>query len=148
MLKCFSYWISGIFTQKIEDGYQKEYPDDWLRFGNPWEIARPEFLVPVQFYGRVIEENGKSKWIDTENVQAMPFDIPVRKRSFMFAQWKNFIFTFFISNIKIPGYNNNVVNTLRLWSAKAPGKFNFQLFNSGDYIRAVEEQVNEYRNSF
>ncbi|CAF2731003.1 unnamed protein product [Rotaria sp. Silwood2] len=106
----------GIFTQKIEDGFQNEYPDDWLRYGNPWEISRPEFLVPVQFYGKVIEENGKTKWVDTEIIQAMPFDTP------------------------IPGYNNNVVNTLRLWSAKAPGKFNFQLFNSGDYIRAVAEQ--------
>ncbi|CAF0852203.1 unnamed protein product [Rotaria sordida] len=106
----------GIFTQKIEDGYQNEYPDDWLRYGNPWEISRPEFLVPVQFYGKVIEENGKMKWIETEIIQAMPFDTP------------------------IPGYNNNVVNTLRLWSAKAPGKFNFQLFNAGDYIRAVSEQ--------
>jgi len=106
----------GIFTQKIEDGFQKEYPDDWLRYGNPWEIARPEFLVPVQFYGKVIEENGKKRWVETEVIYAMPFDTP------------------------IPGYNNNVVNTLRLWSAKAPGKFNFQLFNAGDYIRAVAEQ--------
>ncbi|CAF3999313.1 unnamed protein product, partial [Rotaria magnacalcarata] len=71
-----------------------------------------EFLVPVQFYGEVIEENGKAKWVDTEIIQAMPFDT------------------------LIPGYDNNVVNTLRLWSAKAPGKFYFQLFNSGDYIRA------------
>ncbi|CAF4795147.1 unnamed protein product, partial [Rotaria sp. Silwood1] len=106
----------GIFTQKIENGFQSEYPDDWLRYGNPWEISRPEFLVPVQFYGKVIEENGKTKWVETEIIQAMPFDTP------------------------IPGYNNNVINTLRLWSAKAPGKFNFQLFNSGDYIRAVAEQ--------
>jgi len=106
----------GIFTQKLKDGNQEEYPDDWLRYGNPWEISRPEFLVPVQFYGKVIEENGKKKWVETEIIQAMPFDTP------------------------IPGYNNNVVNTLRLWSAKAPGKFNFQLFNAGDYIRAVAEQ--------
>ncbi|CAF2250788.1 unnamed protein product [Rotaria magnacalcarata] len=101
-----------IFTQKIDDGYQKEYPDDWIKYGNPWEISRSEFLVPVQFYGEVIEENGKAKWVDTEIIQAMPFDT------------------------LIPGYDNNVVNTLRLWSTKAPGKFYFQLFNSGDYIRA------------
>ncbi|CAF0783918.1 unnamed protein product [Adineta steineri] len=106
----------GIFTQQIKDGFQNEVPDDWLRYGNPWEISRPEFLVPVQFYGKVIEENGKKKWVETEIIQAMPFDTP------------------------IPGYNNNVINTLRLWSAKAPGKFNFQLFNAGDYIRAVAEQ--------
>ena len=68
----------GIFTQKIEDGSQMEYPDDWLRYGNPWEISRPEFLVPVQFYGKVVEENGKKKWTETEIIQAMPFDTPVR----------------------------------------------------------------------
>jgi len=106
----------GIFTQKIKHGAQEEVPDDWLRYGNPWEISRPEFLVPVQFNGKVIEENGKKRWVETDVIQAMPFDTP------------------------IPGYNNNVVNTLRLWSAKAPGKFNFQLFNAGDYIRAVSEQ--------
>jgi len=106
----------GIFTQRIKNGFQEEYPDDWLRYGNPWEISRPEFLVPVHFYGKVIEENGQKKWIDTDVVYAMPFDTP------------------------IPGFNNNVINTLRLWSAKAPDKFNFQLFNAGDYIRAVSEQ--------
>lgn len=106
----------GIFTQKIKNGFQEEYPDDWLRYGNPWEISRPEFLAPVHFYGKVIEENGQKKWIDTDVVYAMPFDTP------------------------IPGFNNNVINTLRLWSAKAPDKFNFQLFNAGDYIRAVSEQ--------
>ncbi len=72
---CFS--LKGIFTQKIKHGYQEEIPDDWLRYGNPWEISRPEFLVPVQFYGKVIEENGKKKWIETEIIQAMPFDTPV-----------------------------------------------------------------------
>ena len=73
----FLYFSKGIFTQKIEDGFQNEYPDNWLRFGNPWEIARPEFLVPVRFGGEVIEENGKLKWIETEIIQAMPFDTPV-----------------------------------------------------------------------
>jgi glycogen phosphorylase len=48
------------------------------RYGNPWEISRPEFLVPVQFYGKVIEENGRQKWIETESIQAMPFDTPVK----------------------------------------------------------------------
>ncbi|CAF1106372.1 unnamed protein product [Rotaria sordida] len=106
----------GIFQQKITNGYQDEYPDNWLRFPNPWEIARPEHLIPIRFYGKVInDENGKKKWIDAVIVHATPYDTP------------------------IPGYNNNVVNTLRLWSAKALGAFNFQLFNSGDYIRAVAE---------
>jgi starch phosphorylase len=48
------------------------------RYGNPWEICRPEFLIPVQFFGKVIEENGKKKWVETEVMQAMPFDTPVR----------------------------------------------------------------------
>ncbi len=68
----------GIFTQKIRDGFQDECPDDWLRYGNPWEVARPEFLVPVQFCGKVIEENGKKKWVEAEIIQAMPFDTPVK----------------------------------------------------------------------
>ncbi|CAF3676386.1 unnamed protein product [Adineta steineri] len=107
----------GIFAQKIEDGYQKEYPENWLRYACPWEISRPEFLVPVQYYGKVIDDkDGKKKWVEYITVHAMPYDSP------------------------IPGYNNNVVNTLRLWSAKASEKFNFALFNSGDYIRAVSEQ--------
>ncbi|CAF3685210.1 unnamed protein product [Rotaria sp. Silwood1] len=107
----------GIFQQKITNGYQDEYPDNWLRFSNPWEIARPEHLIPIRFYGKVInDENGKKKWIDADIVHATPYDTP------------------------IPGYNNNVVNTLRLWSAKALGAFNFQLFNSGDYVRAVAEE--------
>ncbi|CAF3456521.1 unnamed protein product [Rotaria socialis] len=59
--------------------YDYEYSDDWLIYGNPWEMSRPEFLVPVQFYDEVIEENGKAKWVDTEIIRAMPFDTPVRK---------------------------------------------------------------------
>ena len=71
------FLFSGIFTQKIKDGFQEEYPDDWLRYGNPWEVSRPEFLVPVQFNGKVIEEDGKKKWVETDIIQAMPFDTPV-----------------------------------------------------------------------
>lgn len=80
-----------------------EEPDDWLRFGNPWEKGRPEYMVPVQFYGRVTEDdNGRKKWVDTQTVLAMPYDSP------------------------IPGYQNNVVNTMRLWSAKSPVSFNLR----------------------
>lgn len=103
----------GIFTQRIRNGEQVEEPDDWLRFGNPWEKARPEFSIPVHFYGRVVEEHGIKKWIDTQLVSALPYDSPV------------------------PGYRNNVVNTMRLWSAKSPNNFNLRFFNSGDYIQAV-----------
>lgn len=90
-----------------------EEPDDWLRFGNPWEKARPEFMLPINFYGRTIDTPEGSKWVDTQVVFAMPYDNP------------------------IPGYGNNVVNTLRLWSAKSPADFNLKFFNDGDYIQAV-----------
>lgn len=103
----------GIFAQRIINGEQVEEPDDWLRFGNPWEKARPEYTLPVHFYGRVVEEHGISKWIDTQLVYAIPYDSPV------------------------PGYQNNRVNTMRLWSAKSPNSFNLRFFNSGDYIQAV-----------
>uniref|UniRef100_A0A5S6R0W8 Alpha-1,4 glucan phosphorylase n=1 Tax=Trichuris muris TaxID=70415 RepID=A0A5S6R0W8_TRIMR len=104
----------GIFKQAIRGGMQVEEPDDWLRFGNPWEKARPEYMLPINFYGRVIKDDkGQSHWIDTMLIFAMPYDTPV------------------------PGYQNNVVNTLRLWSAKAENHFNLTFFNDGDYIQAV-----------
>uniref|UniRef100_A0AAR5PAZ5 Alpha-1,4 glucan phosphorylase n=2 Tax=Dendroctonus ponderosae TaxID=77166 RepID=A0AAR5PAZ5_DENPD len=104
----------GIFAQRLVNGEQQEEPDDWLRFGNPWEKARPEYMLPVNFYGKVIETpEGKKKWVDTQVVFALPYDNPV------------------------PGYRNNVVNTLRLWSAKSPVDFDLKFFNDGDYIQAV-----------
>jgi len=111
----------GIFTQKIKDGYQVEAPDNWLRYGNPWEFPRPELLYNIKFYGKVktIEgQNGKFRmeWVDTEDVMAMAYDYPV------------------------PSYKNNTVNTLRLWAAKATRDFNLEYFNSGDYIKAVEDK--------
>uniref|UniRef100_A0A672KCZ8 Alpha-1,4 glucan phosphorylase n=1 Tax=Sinocyclocheilus grahami TaxID=75366 RepID=A0A672KCZ8_SINGR len=116
-LAAYGYGIRyeyGIFNQKIRDGWQVEEADDWLRYGNPWEKARPEFMLPVHFYGRVEEEDGKEpKWVDTQVVLAMPYDTP------------------------IPGYMNNTVNTMRLWSARAPNDFNLRDFNVGDYIQAV-----------
>jgi starch phosphorylase len=103
----------GIFTQAIKDGWQMEEPDDWLRYGNPWEKARPEYTIPVNFYGRVEQTDKGPKWVDTHVVMAMPYDNP------------------------IPGYGNNTVNTMRLWSAKAPASFKLEFFNSGEYINAV-----------
>lgn len=104
----------GIFTQSINQGWQVEQPDDWLRFGNPWEKARPEYTLPIQLYGRTYkDENGHSKWVDSQIIYAMPYDSPV------------------------PGYANNTVNTMRLWSAKAPTSFDLKFFNDGDYIHAV-----------
>lgn len=110
----------GIFSQQIKNGYQFETPDNWLRYGNPWEICRPEYLYPINFYGNVIQyidERGRlqNEWVNTQEVMAMAYDTPV------------------------PGYNNNTVNTLRLWQAKSPRGFDFSYFNHGDYIRAVED---------
>lgn len=103
----------GIFKQSVRDGWQTEEPDDWLRFGNPWEKARPEYTIPVNFYGRVEQTSKGPRWVDTQVVLAMPYDSPV------------------------PGYGNNCVNTMRLWSAKAPASFNLNFFNNGEYIQAV-----------
>lgn len=107
----------GIFTQSIQNGWQAEQPDDWLRFGNPWEKARPEYMLPVKLFGRTyVDENGCSQWVDCQTIYAMPYDSPV------------------------PGYRNNTVNTMRLWSAKAPHNFDLKYFNDGDYIHAVCER--------
>lgn len=122
-LPAYGYGIRyeyGIFYQKIEHGYQVETPDNWLRYGNPWEIGRAEYLYPVNYGGRVqvaADSNGKYKveWTDTEEVIAMAYDTPV------------------------PGYGNKATNTLRLWSAKSSRGFDLNYFNHGDYIRAVED---------
>ncbi len=108
----------GIFNQKIKDGQQFELPDEWMRSGNPWEIPRPEYTVKVQFYGRVDKSaQFSSPWIETESVLAVPYDTP------------------------IPGYKNDVVNTLRLWSARSTDEFEFDYFNHGDYERAVQNKI-------
>ncbi|XP_032631437.1 glycogen phosphorylase, liver form isoform X2 [Chelonoidis abingdonii] len=115
-LAAYGYGIRyeyGIFNQKIRDGWQVEEADDWLRHGNPWEKARPEYMLPVHFYGRVEHTKSGLKWVDTQVVLALPYDTPV------------------------PGYMNNTVNTMRLWSARAPNDFNLRDFNVGDYIQAV-----------
>ncbi|XP_056140160.1 glycogen phosphorylase, muscle form [Lampris incognitus] len=115
-LAAYGYGIRyefGIFNQKILNGWQVEEADDWLRYGNPWEKARPEYMRPVHFYGRTEHHPGGVKWVDTQVVLALPYDTP------------------------IPGYRNNVVNTMRLWSAKAPCDFNLKDFNIGGYIQAV-----------
>jgi len=111
----------GMFNQRIENGWQVEHPDNWLRYGNPWEFPRPEVLYPVKFYGRVLEyisEDGNlhHHWVDTEDVMAMAYDTPV------------------------PGYGGESVNNMRLWSAKASRDFDLQYFNEGNYIKAVEDK--------
>ena len=106
-LPAYGYGIRyeyGIFFQRIVSGYQLETPDPWLRYGNPWEIPRAEYLYPVKFYGYVQESTdaeGKyhCEWKSANKVMAMAYDIP------------------------IPGYKNNTVNNLRLWSAKSTRDF-------------------------
>ncbi|MGM0431445.1 MAG: glycogen/starch/alpha-glucan phosphorylase [Spirochaetota bacterium] len=111
----------GIFRQKIENGYQVEQPDDWLRFGNPWEFERRDVTVPVRFGGHTeaITERGRTyhKWLDTTEVIGVAYDVP------------------------IVGYGGTTVNTLRLWSAQAAEDFNFHDFNEGDYVEAVRAKL-------
>lgn len=120
-LPAFGYGIRyefGMFEQKIENLMQQEYPDNWLRFGNPWEIGRTEKRHKVHFMGRINnyqdkEGNNHSEWVDTETVIALGYDIP------------------------IPGYRTDTVNTLKLWAASSTRQFNLQTFNAGDYIGAI-----------
>ena len=111
----------GIFHQKIVRGYQVETADNWLRVGNPWEITRPRSLLPVNFYGRVesIQNSAgemEHQWVDTQDVMAMAHDIPV------------------------PGYNNDTVNNLRLWSARSSRELELESFQAGDYFQAVQNK--------
>ncbi|MBU0622957.1 MAG: glycogen/starch/alpha-glucan phosphorylase [Gammaproteobacteria bacterium] len=128
-LPCYGYGIRyeyGMFRQSIESGMQVEHPDNWLRYGNPWEFPRPELLYPVKFGGRVVEykhEDGhlRHHWVDTDDVMAMAYDTP------------------------IPGYGGNTVNNMRLWAAKSSRDFELRYFNQGDYIQAVADK-NESEN--
>ena len=112
----------GIFHQAIRDGWQVELTDKWLRNGNPWEIARPEWTVEVKFGGHTeayLDEQGQKRthWHPGRIVMGVPYDTPVL------------------------GYHCNTANTLRLWRADAPETFDFAAFNQGDYYRAVESKV-------
>jgi starch phosphorylase len=112
----------GIFEQDIQNGYQVEKPDPWLSYGNPWELVRPDHTYRVKFGGHVQvynDENGEPKfsWENTDDVVAVAYDVPV------------------------PGYGNNTVNILRLWQARATTDFNFEYFNRGDYLAAVEQKA-------
>ncbi|MEE9354594.1 MAG: glycogen/starch/alpha-glucan phosphorylase [Methylococcaceae bacterium] len=108
----------GMFAQTIDHGEQVEKPDHWLRNGNIWELERPEYTRRIKFGGhttKYVDNQGKHRicWNSDHDVLAVPFDIP------------------------IPGYQNNTVNTLRLWKAEATEEFNLDEFNSGDYPEAV-----------
>ncbi|MEW8024432.1 MAG: glycogen/starch/alpha-glucan phosphorylase [Candidatus Thiodiazotropha sp.] len=104
----------GMFRQHIANGHQIEDPDHWLRDGNPWELERPEYTQRIKFCGHTEHINGSVRWVDTQDVLAVPYDLPV------------------------PGYRNGTVNTLRLWKAAATDEFNLDEFNAGSYTEAVE----------
>ncbi len=112
----------GLFLQQLIDGYQVESPDNWLRYGTPWEFRRHLPVFAVKFYGRVTTyQDGKgryrAKWIDTKDVMALACDL------------------------MIPGYKNNHVINMRLWAARASRELDLQFFSRGDYIGAVESKV-------
>ncbi|WP_180370666.1 glycogen/starch/alpha-glucan phosphorylase [Streptobacillus notomytis] len=112
----------GMFEQKIENGFQVEYPDNWQQYGTPWCIKREDRVFEIKFGGDIEihrDEVGKEyfKRVNTENVLAVAYDVPVI------------------------GYGNNVINTLRLWEARSPEGFDLKLFNSQNYILASEKEV-------
>ena len=108
----------GMFRQSIEDGYQVEYPDTWLRSGYPWEIKRPQQARRVPFFGHIeheVDDEGRAhvRLVGTEDIMAVPYDIPV------------------------PGHGNDRVNLLRLWSAEASHALDLTAFNAGDHMASV-----------
>jgi starch phosphorylase len=108
----------GIFNQRIIDGRQQEMPERWLSRTNPWEIERPEYKYIVRYYGKTVRKSKtKVVWVDTDEVIALPYDTP------------------------IPGYRNNTVNTLRLWSSRSANDFSLEHFNTGDYIGACQNKM-------
>ena len=119
---CVIRYKYGMFKQKIENGYQIETPDDWLKDGNPFEVRRDEYTKEVRFGGTIRihynEETKRNEFIQEnfESVRAIPYDMP------------------------IVGYGNNVVNTLRIWDAEAITNFHLDSFDRGEYQKAVEQE--------
>ena len=112
----------GIFHQDIVDGWQVEKADKWLRFGNPWELVRPEWAVEVKLGGTAEKyadehDRPRTRWVPCKTVIGVPYDTPIL------------------------GYHTNTANTLRLWRSEAPESFDFAIFNSGDYYGAVNQRV-------
>ncbi|MDQ2639768.1 MAG: glycogen/starch/alpha-glucan phosphorylase [Pseudomonadota bacterium] len=124
-IPCVGYGIRyefGIFHQEIVDGWQQEHTDNWLRFGNPWEIQRAEWAVEVKLRGhteqyRDEQDRLRVRWVPGKEVIGVPYDTPIL------------------------GYRNNTANTLRLWTSSAPESFDFSTFNRGDYAGAVNRKV-------
>jgi len=116
------YYQFGLFRQEFEKGRQVEHPDDWLKYGNPWAIVRPQYAQRVQLYGHVehaYDDRGdyNPKWVNTKYVEGVPYDLA------------------------IVGYGAETVNFLRLWEARASEELDLQVFNQGGYVEAVREKA-------
>ncbi len=116
------YYEFGLFKQEFVHGHQIEHPDNWMKFGDPWEVVRPEYAQEVRLYGRVenvFDDRGnyRPRWVDTKTILGVPHDIP------------------------IAGYGTKTVNLLRLWASKATEDFDLAAFNSGGYVEAVREKA-------
>ena len=112
----------GLFRQEFVGGQQMEHPDAWTRYGNPWKLVRPEYQVDVPMYGHVVQKfddlgHAKPVWVDTRSIIGIPWDIP------------------------IAGFRTRTVNLLRLWEAHATSDFDFQKFNSGGYVEAIQKRA-------
>ncbi len=112
----------GLFRQQFNNGHQIELPDDWMRYGTPWEIVRPEFTQAIELYGHVenvFDDKGNyvPRWRNTKKILGIPYDIP------------------------IPGYGTNTVNFLRLWESRPSEKINLEAFNRGGYSEALAEKT-------
>jgi starch phosphorylase len=124
-IPCVGYGIRyefGIFRQSFQDGWQVEKPDSWLHYGNPWEFPQPDDMVEVYFGGHTehtLDAQGQLcvRWVSDQKIQGEPY------------------------HTMVPGYETGTVNMLRLWRARASEEFDFQLFDEGDYARAVEQKV-------
>jgi starch phosphorylase len=116
------YYEFGLFKQEFQNGNQIEHPDNWIIFGSPWEIVRPEYTQEVRIFGRVenvFDDRGnyRPRWVGTKTILGVPHDIPVA------------------------GYGTQTVNLLRLWASKATEDFDLNAFNSGGYVDAVREKA-------
>jgi len=116
------YYEFGLFRQSFANGNQVEHPDNWMIFGSPWEVVRPEFTQEVRYFGRVenvFDDRGnyRPRWVDTKTIIGVPHDIP------------------------IAGFGTGTVNLLRLWASKSSEDFDLAAFNRGGYVEAVREKA-------
>ena len=112
----------GLFRQDFVNGRQVEHPDAWTRYGNPWKLVRPEYQVEIPLYGEVVQKfddlgNARPQWVGTRSIIGIPWDIP------------------------IAGFRTRTVNLLRLWEAHSTTDFDFQIFNSGGYVEAIQKKA-------